>query len=88
MLIKFLKDEYIFDSQGLGIGDDLGFHLRAQEEMLIEIDDDKCETVLSYLKDHRASLGLDAEGNPIPEPQPQNEQLNTEASEPGVENGV
>ncbi len=71
MLIKFLQGEYIFDEQGLGIGDENGAHKKAIEEMHIEIADDKVAHVLAYLEFDRAERGLDKDGNPIPPPQPE-----------------
>ena len=98
MLIKFLQGEYIFDEQGLGVGDENGVHKKAIEEMHIEIADDKVAHVLAYLEFDRAERGLDKDGNPIPPPQPepvveesqqQNEQLIIdENTQSGVENGV
>lgn len=71
MLIKFLQGEYIFDEQGLGVGDENGVHKKAIEEMHIEIADDKVAHVLAYLEFDRAERGLDKDGNPIPPPQPE-----------------
>lgn len=70
MLIKFLQGEYIFDEQGLGVGDENGAHKKALEEMHIEIADDKTASVLAYLEFDRAQRGLDKDGNPIPTEEP------------------
>ena len=80
MLVKFLQGEYIFDENGLGVGDEAGAHKKATEETFIEIHDDKVSFVLAYLEFDRAQRGLDLEGNPPP--------VLKEISEVGVENGV
>ena len=89
MKIKILKGECLFNEKGTHIIDSNGFACLAQEDTECEVFE-RIDIVLNLLAIGRAELGLDAEGNPVPEPEPlpENEQVNIELNEPGVENGL
>lgn len=63
--MKILKDEYLFDSNGLHILDDRGIATRATEDVECEVDEQHLERVIAIVIKDRARRGLDANGDII-----------------------
>lgn len=92
MKIKILKDEYLFNEQGLHIIDENGFAIKATEDTECEVSE-RADFILELLKVERNNRGLDENGDPIPPPQPEvPEEVQPEVpssdDESGVENGI
>lgn len=67
MKIKILAGEHLFSEQGTHVCDSNGIALRAVEDVEIEVAE-RVEIVLELIKNDRLNLGLDENGDPIPEP--------------------
>jgi len=65
--MKILKDEHLFDKNGLHILDDKGIATRATEDVECEVDEQHLERVKAIVIKDRAHRGLDAEGNALVE---------------------
>jgi hypothetical protein len=74
MKIKILKGEYLFSENGTHICDNLGFAKIADEDVECEINEEHFDRVQDLITSDRLFRGLDAEGNKIPEPQPEEPQ--------------
>lgn len=64
MKIKILKGEWLYSKQGTHICDENGIAKVATEDTECEVSE-RVEIVLELVKQHRASQGLDAQGNSL-----------------------
>ena len=69
MIIKILKDEYLFSYQGTHICDEKGMAIKASEDTDCDIAEEHHQRVYDLIIADRAFKGLDENGNLIVPPE-------------------